>query len=89
MATFLEDTERILAALRNDVEAGRASEVRRHAHSLKSTAASFGASNLSDLSRRLEDLGRTGRLEGAQALVEDIAMEFARVGTALRPEAKG
>ncbi|TMK99331.1 MAG: response regulator, partial [Actinobacteria bacterium] len=89
MATFLEDTERILAALRNDVEAGRASEVRRHAHSLKSTAASFGASNLSDLSRRLEDLGRTGRLEGAPALVEDIAMEFARVGTALRPEAKG
>jgi HPt (histidine-containing phosphotransfer) domain-containing protein len=85
MTTFLEDTAGILAALRSDVDAGRADEVRRHAHSLKSTAASFGASRLSDLSRRLEDLGRTAQLESAGALVGDMSAEFARVREALRP----
>jgi PAS domain S-box-containing protein len=86
MTTFLADTERILSALRTDVEGGRAGEVRRNAHSLKSTAASFGATNLSDLSRRLEELGMAERLEGAGALVDDMAAEFARVRTTLRPE---
>jgi PAS domain S-box-containing protein len=85
MTTFLEDTERILGELRADAAAGRAAEVRRHAHSLKSTAASFGASDLSDLCRRLEELGQADRLDGAPALVEDIAEEFARVRIALRP----
>jgi PAS domain S-box-containing protein len=85
MTTFLHDTDRILAELRSDAAAGRAAEVRRHAHSLKSTAASFGASALSDLCRRLEELGQAGRLEDAPALIEDVAAEFARVRTALRP----
>jgi PAS domain S-box-containing protein len=87
MTTFLEDTDRIVAALRSDTAAGRADEVRRHAHSLKSTAASFGASVLSDLCRHLEELGQAGRLEGAPALIEDIAAEFVRVRAALRPGA--
>jgi len=85
LTTFLEDTERILAELKSDATAGRAAEVRRRAHSLKSTAASFGASALSDLCRALEELGQAGRLEGARELIEDIAAEFARVRTALRP----
>jgi PAS domain S-box-containing protein len=85
MTTFLEDTDRILAELRSDAAAGRAAEVRRHAHSLKSTAASFGASALSDLCRRLEELGQADHLEDAPALIEDVAAEFARVRAALRP----
>jgi HPt (histidine-containing phosphotransfer) domain-containing protein len=84
MTTFLEDTVRILVLLPSEIDAGRSAEVRRQAHSLKSTAASFGASHLSELCRRLEDLGRAGRLEGAAALVEAIAAEFARVREALR-----
>ena len=84
MTTFLEDTERSLDALRADLAAERTTEVRRRAHSLKSTAATFGASRLSDLSRRLEDLGRSGHLEHATALVDDLSAEFARVREALR-----
>jgi PAS domain S-box-containing protein len=78
-ATFFEDTDRTLDVLRAEVEAGRASEVRRRAHSLKSTAASFGATRLAELSRSLEHLGFTGSLDGAGELVEGIAAEFARV----------
>jgi PAS domain S-box-containing protein len=85
MGTFLEDTENILAALRDDIESGRAAEVRRHAHSLKSSAASFGASRLSDLSRALEDMGKNERLDGASSLVDQMAEEFDRVRDVLRP----
>jgi HPt (histidine-containing phosphotransfer) domain-containing protein len=83
-ATFLEDTERTLEALRADVEAGAAAEVRRRAHSLKSTAASFGASRMADLSRTLEQMGFTGGLDGAGRVVADLADEFARVRERLR-----
>jgi CheY-like chemotaxis protein/HPt (histidine-containing phosphotransfer) domain-containing protein len=85
LTTFLEDTERILAALEADIGDGKADEVRRHAHSLKSTAASFGATVLSDLCRRLEELAHGGALEGAGDLAKGIAEEFARVRRTLRP----
>jgi HPt (histidine-containing phosphotransfer) domain-containing protein len=80
---FLQDTARTLSALRADVRDGRAAEVRRNAHALKSTAASFGASHLSDLCRRLEDLGRSEHLEDAAPIVDAVAAEFATVRKAL------
>jgi PAS domain S-box-containing protein len=82
--TFLDDSERLLSELRQSVEAGRVEEVRRHAHTLKSTAASFGATELSDLCRRLEALAQTGSLDGAGDLVEAIVARFAGVRTALQ-----
>ena len=84
--TFLEDSQRLLAVLRESVGERRAEEAHRHAHTLKSTAASFGASNLSDLCRELEARALTGSFEGAETLVDAIDAEFARVRTALAPE---
>jgi PAS domain S-box-containing protein len=84
--TFLDDSERLLSELRRSVEAGRTEDVRRHAHTLKSTAASFGATELSELCRRLEELAQVGSLDGVGDLVEAIVAEFARVRTALDEE---
>ena len=84
--TFLDDSERLLSELRRSVEAARTEEVRRHAHTLKSTAASFGATELSELCRRLEEQAQAGSLDGAGDLVEAIVAEFARVRTALDEE---
>jgi PAS domain S-box-containing protein len=81
--TFLDDSDRLMGELRESVEAGRVDEVRRHAHTLKSTAASFGATELSELSRRLEAQAQAGSIEDGGGLVEAIAAEFARVRTAL------
>jgi PAS domain S-box-containing protein len=81
--TFLDDSERLLSELRRSVEAGQVEEVRRHAHTLKSTAASFGATELSDLCRRLEALAQAGSLDGAGDLVQAIVARFAGVRTAL------
>jgi PAS domain S-box-containing protein len=83
--TFLADSERLLSELRESVEAGRTEEIRRHAHTLKSTSASFGASELSRLCRRLEDLALRESLDGATALLAEIQAAFARVRTELAP----
>jgi PAS domain S-box-containing protein len=83
--TFFRDTEGLLAELRRDLEAERPAEVRRHAHTLKSTAASFGATELSALCRRLEDLAGKGSLDAAAQLLPGIDAEFSRVRTALAP----
>jgi CheY-like chemotaxis protein len=81
--TFVEDTERILAALRADITSGRSDETRRHAHSLKSTAATFGATDLSVLCRELESVAETGTLDGAKDVLARIQDEFARVRAAV------
>jgi CheY-like chemotaxis protein len=81
--TFLDDTRRLLAELQRDLEAGRDDDVRRHAHTLKSTAASFGAEALAGLSRRLENLAGAESPDRLAGLVDDIEAEFGRVASAL------
>jgi PAS domain S-box-containing protein len=81
--TFLSDSQKLLAALRDDLGAGRNDDVRRHAHTLKSTAASFGADSLAELCRRLENLAGAGSADRLTDLVDDIDAEFGRVAAAL------
>jgi PAS domain S-box-containing protein len=81
--TFKADSNRLLAELRTDLHAGRSDDVRRHAHTLKSTAATFGAEALADLCRRLENLAGAESSERLNELVGDIEAEFGRVATAL------
>ena len=81
--TFVDDTERIMADLRADIASGRPAEARRLAHSLKSTAATFGASDLSNLCRELETVAEGDSLEGAKDILARIQDEFARVRAAI------
>jgi HPt (histidine-containing phosphotransfer) domain-containing protein len=81
--TFLADTESILGGLGGAIARRDSVEVRRLAHSLKSTAASFGATELSTLSRRLEELATTGSTDGAAELLAEMESELPRVREAL------
>ncbi|HKX24782.1 MAG TPA: response regulator, partial [Actinomycetota bacterium] len=81
--TFLDDTRSLLAELRKDLEAGRPKDVRRHAHTLKSTAASFGAEALAELARRLENQAGAEAPERLGTLVNDIEAESRRAAAAL------
>jgi HPt (histidine-containing phosphotransfer) domain-containing protein len=78
--TFLADAPALLAALRGT----DADEVRRAAHTLKSNAATFGATRLSELCRELELLAKTGDLSGAPDLAARIEAEYAHVAAELR-----
>jgi CheY-like chemotaxis protein len=77
--TFLGHAPEQLAMLRMAVEAGDADEARRGAHTLKSNAASFGASSLADLCRELEAAAQADTLDNAPDLVNRIQTELQRV----------
>jgi CheY-like chemotaxis protein/HPt (histidine-containing phosphotransfer) domain-containing protein len=89
ISTFLSDAPRLVAAARRGLEHGRTDEIRRAAHTLKSNGATFGATSLSELSRQLEALARSGILEGADELIAGIEMEYERVRIALETVREG
>jgi HPt (histidine-containing phosphotransfer) domain-containing protein len=81
--TFLSDAPRLVEDARRGLEHGQTDEVRRAAHTLKSNGATFGATSLSELSRQLETLARSGVRQGTDELIARIDAEYERVRIAL------
>jgi HPt (histidine-containing phosphotransfer) domain-containing protein len=81
--TFIESAPEMLQSIREAFASGDAAGVRMAAHTLKSNAATFGAIRLSELSRELEALARSGSLEGTADLLARIEGEYESVRIAL------
>jgi two-component system, sensor histidine kinase and response regulator len=86
---FVSDTGPRLAALREAVESGDASGVKRTAHAVKGSAGNMGARNMSNLAADLEDIGASGDLAGAAQKLERLEEEYGRVRPALAELTKG
>ena len=83
---FYQDVDRLLGEARQALERGQTDDLRRAAHTLKSTSATFGAVTLSEVARKLEYLARDGVLEGATGLIAQAEAEFAKAKAALDNE---
>ena len=83
LATFFDDAPKLLADMRQARETGRAEELRRAAHSLKSNSANFGATTLAGMCKELEDLGKDGATDVGDRLTKAEA-EYQRVREALQ-----
>ena len=83
---FLDDGALRVAALRAAEGAGDVDAMARVAHSLKGSAATFGATALADCCRQLQALASSGDVSGAASLVDSVDAGFARAGDALRDE---
>ena len=81
--TFLGDSPRLLAQMRDALAANNVDAFRRAAHSLKSNSANLGALNLSALAKELELMAKAGLLDGAGEKIPPLEVEYARVKTAL------
>ena len=81
---FLEDGREQIAAMRHSLASGDALVFQRAAHSLKSSSASIGALEFSDLARELEMLAKQGNLLAAPEKLEQIASAFPTVEQALQ-----
>jgi HPt (histidine-containing phosphotransfer) domain-containing protein len=86
LLTFFDDTPKELAALHQSLLNKRAEEFRRAAHSLKSNSATFGALRLCGIFRELEELGKSGNLEGAEERLAQAEDEYARIRPLLEAE---
>jgi PAS domain S-box-containing protein len=76
--TFLEHAPQQVDALRRGLERGDVEEIRRAAHTLKSNAATFGATDLADRSRDVEARAKEGNLQGGSGLVDRVERELRR-----------
>lgn len=82
MNTFFEDTNKQMMQMNSALASNDVETFRRAAHSLKSNAATFGATDLAALARELEMLGREKNLEVGNRL-EVIKEAFEQVKSQL------
>ncbi|WP_307722084.1 response regulator [Duganella callida] len=80
---FLRDTPAQLAALRQALAGGDAEQLRKTAHSLKSSSANVGALALAQRCKELEQLGRNHTTAGAAPLLADMERSFQAARQAL------
>ncbi len=81
--SFLEETPTLITALRRGLEEGNPPGIRQAAHTLKSSSRDFGATQLSEWARVLEEMSKSGKLDGAEALVTLVEAGYGRVEEAL------
>jgi HPt (histidine-containing phosphotransfer) domain-containing protein len=87
--TFFEDAPQLITAMQAAVAAGDAEELRRAAHSLKSTSATFGAMDLSGQCKVLEMMAKSGALQSADAQITAVATEYEQARTELETVQRG
>ena len=78
--TFLEDSPKLIDEIKSALGVNNADAFRRAAHSMKSNAATFGASQLAALAKELEMLGKENKLHetGDKLSVLEEAYESVR-----------
>jgi HPt (histidine-containing phosphotransfer) domain-containing protein len=76
---YLADAPEQLTAARAAVDAADVEALVRPAHTLKGNSANVGAMALAEQCRALEELGRSGSLDGAGAGLDEAAAEYERV----------
>jgi two-component system, sensor histidine kinase and response regulator len=77
--TFRQDVPSRIDALRSALSTGDARDLANAAHAMKSSSGSVGAKRMLAMASSLEQAARAGRVDGAEAAIEQIAAEFRRV----------
>ncbi|MDQ6708614.1 MAG: Hpt domain-containing protein [Acidobacteriota bacterium] len=79
---FIEESRTLLPALRSAVQARDARSIEHQAHSLKGSVANFGAKDIYELARALEQKGRERDMTG----VDELFIALDRSATLLTRE---
>jgi CheY-like chemotaxis protein/HPt (histidine-containing phosphotransfer) domain-containing protein len=86
MGLYLEESVTQMAQIREAVAQHAAQPLRHAAHTLKGSSASLGVKQVAAVSAALENLGRVGKLEQAEALVQALETAYQRAVQALEAE---
>jgi len=79
VAAYVDDTPSLLQTLRCAIAQVDCGNLRKVAHSLKSSSANVGAESLAQMCKEMEALGRSATTEGATAILIDMEHEFQAV----------
>ncbi len=83
---FQDNSPAVVRNIRQSIVEKDSDDLCEAAHSLKSSSANLGATHLSALCKKLEELGRAGQLEGTEELLEQLEGEFQEVVLLLSAE---
>ncbi len=83
---FLENTPKRIAAAQGGEKSGNWYEVERAAHSLKSSAANLGLTDLQSLAREIEDLAERRQSEKVIPLLHELESRFPAIKLRLEEE---
>ena len=84
--SFLRDSAERIAVMRVAAAKGDAPALTRTVHALKGGSGIVGANRMNALCDIIEELSRTGSVEGTPVLITALEEEFERVGRALQAE---
>ncbi|MEM1182461.1 MAG: Hpt domain-containing protein [Acidobacteriota bacterium] len=84
VALFSEQGPKAFAAMRQALADGNSEVLRETAHSLKGSYRSLGVTRLAEISSDLEGLGRSGRFDGVEGLMDDLEATFTLTEEALQ-----
>ncbi len=83
---FVDEAPAHLATLRSAVDGGDAPAIVRVAHAMKSSSHNVGASQLGEMCKQMEQLGKSGDLVAARPMMQAIDMHFRALLPVLRAE---
>ena len=86
-AVFVAECDSYCAALEAALASGNLVDLRREAHSAKSTLASFGCESGRTLAQRLENLAASGLLDGVPKMTAELVAVMRRLASALETDA--
>jgi HPt (histidine-containing phosphotransfer) domain-containing protein len=81
---YLEDAPGLLHRIREAAETGDANALQRSAHSLKGLAATLSAADVTGAASRLEHMGASRNLVGAQAGADELEQVAAQLNDAVQ-----
>ncbi|HYV06322.1 MAG TPA: PAS domain S-box protein [Blastocatellia bacterium] len=84
--SFLRDSHERITVMQGAAASGDANALTRTAHALKGGSGIVGANRMAALCDIIEELGRTGSVEGTAPLITALEGEFERVRRALQAE---
>ena len=85
---FLSDTPEKLVKMQQAIAHADSEELRKAAHSLKSSSAGVGATGLSALCQELETIGHSGKINNAQEKMLQVNIEYINTRDILNSVAK-
>lgn len=86
LQTYLDDSRLRVSEISSAVAANDSTALRNAAHSLKGSSGNLGATNLAEICRELECMGRDNVLHDAKRVLEDMVEEYRIVAAILSGE---
>jgi HPt (histidine-containing phosphotransfer) domain-containing protein len=89
LCKLIEDVRAQIGNIHKALPKGDIEVVRREAHTIKGGASMLTADNLSSIASELEQIAKSGSLEGGTEILERLEKEFNRVQASIRKYEEG